>query len=241
MWQMVEPVLFNRRRLEMVSSEIDHIVSLTGIKDGGRVLDLCCGIGRHSLELARRGYSVVGIDRTRTYIQKAQEAARNEGLDAEFVVCDMREFKRTSEFDVVISMFTSFGYFADDGEQARVLDNVFNSLKPGGSFLIDVMGKEVLARVFQATDWHADESGGLFLEKRQITDDWSIIRTEWRLIQPDGRMYVWHIPLRIYSAVEMRQMLTAAGLMDVKAYGSLSGTPYDNRAERLVMVGRRPM
>ena len=96
------------------------------------MLDLCCGVGRHSLELVRRGFRVTGVDRTQAYLDLVAAAAKREALDLELVRQDMREFHRDESYDGVINLFTSFGYFEDPRDDQRVVDNVYASLRSGG-------------------------------------------------------------------------------------------------------------
>ena len=84
-----------------------NIVSLLKIDPGASILDLCCGPGRHSLELSRRGFSLTGVDRTKSYLEKARKQAETEGLKVEFIQEDMRSFCKSNTFDVVINLFTS--------------------------------------------------------------------------------------------------------------------------------------
>src|SRR5206468_5375646 len=113
------------------------------------VLDLCCGPGRHSLEFARHGFQVTGVDRTARYLDAARAAATGEGLTVEFVQGDMPHFQRPAAFDVALNLFTSFGYFEDEAEDLCVLRHLHTSLKPGGQVLLEMAGKEPLARDFQ--------------------------------------------------------------------------------------------
>ena len=107
-WLAVEPVLFLQRRWSDAPAEVEGIISLLGLQSGMRVLDLCCGVGRHALEFARRGFHVTGVDRTQAYLDKASRQAVSEGLRAEFVREDMRAFCRPQAFDAAVNLFTSF-------------------------------------------------------------------------------------------------------------------------------------
>jgi len=132
-WETMAPALFSLRRLAAARVEIEQVLRLLAVGPGARVLDLCCGPGRHFLELARRGFKVTGVDRTASYLEKAREGARKEKLDIEFVQDDMRRFCRPDAFDAAAMMFTSFGYFSGDPAQNRqVLVSVCRSLKTGG-------------------------------------------------------------------------------------------------------------
>jgi 2-polyprenyl-3-methyl-5-hydroxy-6-metoxy-1,4-benzoquinol methylase len=145
-WRDTYAFQFSQERIDGAVGEMDRAISL--IKPAGNtVLDLCCGPGRCSVALAQKGFSVTGVDRTRFLLAKARSRAKQAGVTIEWVRADMRDFVRRSGFDVVLSMFTSFGYFDDKKEDAKVLRNMFASLRRGGACLIDVMGKERLARI----------------------------------------------------------------------------------------------
>jgi len=142
-WTKWAPFLFPERRWEQAPEEVANIISLLKVSPGASILDLCCGPGRHSLQLARTGFSVTGVDRTKTYLQKARIQAEKEGLNIEFIQEDMRSFCRPNTFDVALNLFTSFGYFEDMDEDRKVITNVYRSLKDNGVLLMDMMGKEV--------------------------------------------------------------------------------------------------
>ena len=91
-WDAFGPVIFDAPRRGMALDEVGGLVALAGLKAGQAVCDLCCGVGRHSIELARRGFAVTAVDRTRQYLAEAQKTARDEGLAIEFVEEDMRDF-----------------------------------------------------------------------------------------------------------------------------------------------------
>jgi SAM-dependent methyltransferase len=134
-WEAVAPFLFPDSRWgEAARREVDQVVALTGVEPRAHILDLCCGPRRDRLELARRGYSVTGVDRTIAYLDQASHQAASEGLSVDFVRGDMLTFRRPGAFDVAISLFTSFGYFESDADEQTVMQNLFQSLKPGGRF-----------------------------------------------------------------------------------------------------------
>jgi SAM-dependent methyltransferase len=236
-WIDIGSVLFSMFHQTDTPAEIDKIVSLTGIKPGMAVLDLGCGIGRHSLELARQGYSVTGVDRTDAYLKTARENAGKEGLNVEFIRQDMREFRRPNGYDAVISMFTSFGYFEDPDDDRQVADNMFACLRPNGVLLIDVAGQEIVKRIWQDKDWHENEDVFL-LEERSHSDDWSWCESRWILFK-DGIKTEQRFSNRLYSAQMMTSLLLQTGFSRTEIYGSLAGTPYDETAQRLVVVGRK--
>ena len=143
------------------------------------MLDLACGPGRHSIELARRGYRVTGVDRTSSYVEHARRRATEAGLDIEFVAEDMRSFSRPEAFDMAINLFSSFGYFDDEADHRRVMENVHASLKPGGRLVLEIVGREAIALRFGPAAVHRYPDGTVVVEERQILDNWERIGSTW--------------------------------------------------------------
>lgn len=236
-WKTTRPVMFAPDRLAAAVGQADSIIARLRLKPGSRVLDLCCGIGRHSLELARRGFKVTGVDRSAHFLREARRQAKAGQLDVEFIRTDMRRFVRANAFDAAINMFTSFGYFAKPEDDARVAAHVYRSLARGGGFLIDTQGKESLARRFEPSGWYEKE-GYTVLEDRKVMPDWSGIENHWILFK-GGRRWDFRFKLRLYSATELRRLLREAGFRSVDVFGDLDGAPYDHTAQRLVAVAQK--
>jgi len=236
-WKETLPILFPDSRIQEAEREVEQVLTLTKIPDGAAVLDLCCGVGRHSLELTRRGFQVTGVDRTQEYLDLAAAAAGREALSLELVREDMRSFRRDESYDGVINLFTSFGYFEDPGDDQRVVENIFASLRPGGVLVMQLMSKEVLARIFRARDWH-EQDGVLVLEERKVRQSWSWVESRWTLIS-DRRRVDLDLSHRLYSASEITFLLRDRGFGEVAAYGDFAGSPYDDKADRLVVVARK--
>lgn len=236
-WEMVAPFMFSENNWAAAPAEVDQVIALLDLSPGAVILDLGCGPGRHSLELARRGFCVTGVDRTALYLEQAQRRAEGEGLTIEFVQEDMRRFRRPDTFDAALSLFTSFGYFDTAEENQQVLANVHSSLKDGGKLIMELMGKEVLARVFQARDWQ-EQDGVFFLQERHVSDNWTRMANRWILLTEQAQ-YDFRVSHWIYSAAELSAMLRDSGFSSVDAYGGTGGTPYDHTARRLVLVARK--
>jgi SAM-dependent methyltransferase len=236
-WETAAPVMFTERRWANTPVEVDKLFSLLEIKQGAHILDLGCGVGRHSLELARRGFMVTGVDRTKRYLEQASEKAAQEGLDIEFVHEDMRTFCRPDTFDATLSMFTSFSYFEDPEEDRKVVMNVYQSLKQGGVFLLETHGKESLAPIFQESNWH-EQNGILVLQEHKVTNNWSWMENRWIIIKDDKRTE-FKVTHRLYAATEMVSLLTGCGFKHVDVFGDLAGSPYDHTARRLVVVAHK--
>ena len=237
-WEsMVGPFLSRPASLEQAVADVDGILSLTSVAPTARVLDLCCGLGRHALELARRGFSVTGVDKTVQFLDQARQHAREEGLTIEFVQQDMRAFQQPNSFDLALNMNTSFGYFEDPADHLQVLQNIHASLLPEGSLVLQTIGKEVLARIFQERDWFEVE-GYLFLQERRPTEDWGRMNVRWIKIT-SGQREEWSFTHRLFAATELAALMREAGFQGVKTYGDLEGGPYDNTALMLVVVAQK--
>jgi SAM-dependent methyltransferase len=152
----------------------------------------------------------------------------------EFLQEDMRNFCRPETYDAALNLYTSFGYFENPEEDRQVLKNVYSSLKKGGKLVIDVMGKEVLARIFRERDWH-EEDGIIFLEERKLSNGWSRIQNRWIMIKGEERKE-FTFSLRLYSGEELSLLLSESGFNSVELFGDLSRMPYDHTAKRLVAL-----
>jgi SAM-dependent methyltransferase len=236
-WETFESYMFTPERLEAARVEVDAMIALLGLQSGAKLLDLCCGAGRHALEFARRGFEVTGVDRTRAYLEKARSIAATERLSIAFAEADMREFVRPDTFDAAINVFTAFGYFDDPADDLKVARNLRTSLKPGGRLLLDVNGKENLAAKFRPRDW-SRRGDAIVLEERRLLDGWKRIESKWTWIGGDQRREST-LTVRLYSGAELESLLLEAGFARVELYGRLKGTPYDETAERLIAVATR--
>jgi len=236
-WETWGSWIFNQQRIAKAVDEVDKIINLLQLTHGDHILDLGCGTGRISLELARRGFQVTGVDRTWTFLDQAMKNAGEEGLNIEFVQDDMRSFCRADSFDSVLSMFTSFSYFEDPEDDRKVVMNVYDSLKPGSNVIIETHGKETLARVFRERDWN-EADGVIVLQERKVTENWSWMQNRWIMLKGNER-FENEISHRLYAATEMETMLTGCGFSKVDIFGNLNGDPYDHKAQRLITVGQK--
>jgi SAM-dependent methyltransferase len=236
-WQELYPFMFPDHRFAETPEEIKKVLTLTNPGDKS-ALDLCCGPGRCSIALAKAGFKVTGVDRTKYLLQKARSMAHAAKRKIEWVQMDMRDFVRADAYDLAISMFTSFGYFDEKNEDLHVLRNIFSSLRSGGVFLIEMMGKEILAKIFQPTTSDFLLDGTKIVQRHEIFDDWTRIRNEWILIRK-GRAKSFKFHHTIYSGQELRDRMEIAGFTDIKLYGNLDGDEYGPDALRLIAVGHK--
>lgn len=236
-WLSMAPFMFSEASWEAASLQVEQLLSLLQLAPESKVLDCPCGLGRHSLALVRRGFLVTGVDRTAAYLDEARRRAQDDNLVAELILDDMRHFNRPETYDAALSLFTSFGYFEDPGENDMVLLNYYQSLKPGGVLLMEMSGKEIIARIYQRRDWRENE-GAYLLEERNVTANWSRMESRWILCK-DGEVIERPFSHWLYSAAELGQLLTNAGFGQIEFYGDLDGAPYDHEAKRLIAVAHK--
>lgn len=221
---------------ERTAREVDRIVDLLDLSGGARVLDVPCGAGRHSVELARRGFRVTGLDLSEPLVATAREAASREGLPVEFVVGDMRELPWKGGFDAAFCFWTSFGYFDAAGD-AAFLQGVHEGLVPGGRFLLETLTRETLL-----ADFHEESEYDLgdlhVLERRRFDHGTGRVETEFTLSRGE-HVETTATSLRAYSCEELGELLASAGFEDPMAYDTKTGEPFGPEARRLAMVAKR--
>src|SRR5258708_7765627 len=183
-WESVFPLMFAEESFAAAEEEVSKLQDLIG-SSFVRVLDLCCGPGRHAIPLARQGAKVTGVDLSAFLLEKARSRAKAEKCSIEWIREDMRTFVRPGQFDLVVNLFTSFGYFGSDDENISVLQNAFRCLVGGGVLVMDLMGKEILARRFASSAFDECPDGTIVAQKREICEDWSRVRVQWLSIRKD--------------------------------------------------------
>lgn len=236
-WKAVEPVVFSEQRHSDAPTEVENIVNNLGLTPPCKLLDLCCGTGRHTLGFARHGLEVTAVDRTKAYLETAEAEAKRGALDVEFVLEDMREFRRPETYDVVTNLLTSFGYFEDPEEDRLAARNMYDCLKPGGTLVMDMIGKEVIARTLLERDWK-EEGRTLLLRDLKLSDNFSHVENRWIVINDEGRQEL-RFSQRLYSAVELSTLLKGIGFSEIEIFGNLAFEPYDCKATRLVVIARK--
>lgn len=247
-WERYAPVMFDDAHWQEVPAVADGLTRLarldlygdgqgTECSGGPRVLDLCCGFGRISAELARRGFAVTGVDITESYLRAAREDAAYENLAVEYLRADARRFSRPGFFDLVVNLYISFGYSEAEADDRSVLRNVYESLKPGGAFIIETLGKEIAVRDFVEAEWF-ERAGWTVLTEYETVDSWSRLKNRWILIK-DGTRVEKTFTQRLYAASELRALMRETGFSTVEIYGDWDERPYDQRASKLIAVGRK--
>ena len=231
-------LVYHHRNEAEAQRQIEFIQKYIQIPSDAKILDLCCGNGRHAVELKKLGYDVVGLDLSEELLDVARSKAFEDGLDLCFVQCDMREIPYEDYFNLVVQFFTSFGYFESDAENQKVFSAISKALKIGGKFLIDYMNPDQVIRNLVARD-----------EKR-ISDDISVIQERWiddlthrvnkriTLIKNNEKS-VFNESVRMYSLQEITKMLPDDGLLLTGVYGDFDGSEYDLNSSRMILIGEK--
>ncbi len=218
--------LYAPEDIKLAKIEIDRLVRILELSPEQTILDVCCGYGRHALELARRGFTVTGIDLASRQIDAAKIQANAEDLDVTFQCGDAREMIFARPFDVTLNLFTSFGFFPTDAENRRMLGKIFEATSPGGSFLLDFWNRERILRKFtpQETETRPD---GIRIDKQWEFDAING-RINWdnQVIFPDGKHARWSQSVRAYTLFEIRTLLEAVGFTVDKVFGNWEGREY---------------
>ncbi len=226
--------------IEITRMEIDIFQEILQLKGDEKILDLCCGHGRHSLELARRGFKFVeGLDRSHYLIQKAKNQAKKENLPVKFREGDARKLPYAPDtFDVVMILGNSFGYFETVEDDMRVLKEVFRVLKPYGKILIDVADGEYLKNNFKKQTWEWIDKKHFVCRERTLSSDGTrLISREIVTHTEKGVIADQFYAERLYTKKDLEELLTKAGFSDVKFLAEVS--PLSKRNQDLGMMERR--
>ena len=144
---------------DRTEAEVDRAIAMLRPEGGERVLDLACGIGRHSLELRRRGFEVVGVEISPDLLEMAERAAAEEGLEVSFMQADLRKLELADEFDLVLSLNDgAVGYFETDAENLRTFEVISNALRAGGGHLVQLPNVLHAERNLPKKSWIVGES-----------------------------------------------------------------------------------
>lgn len=227
-------------RVEDADGEVADLLGLLADHDlePESVLDVACGIGRHTVELAERGVEATGVDLSPEYVERAGERAAAAGVDdrTTFLAGDVRDLPVDGEFDLVTNLWTAFGYYDDETNRA-VLDGVRDRVAPGGALLVELANKEGVLADFDP-DGVAEMDDHRVVETREYDPATSRIRSHRRVYDADtdGFLGEYDVDLRAYAPVELRRHCEQAGFADVSLYGSLDGAELERASRRLVVV-----
>ena len=226
-----------------VQAQVDGVERYISLEPRSRVLDLSCGNGRQTLELARRGYRVLGIDSREEPLAAALASARQERLNVHFLHTDIRQISYRGEFDVVVNLQCALGLLPNDRDQLRVLEGTRKGLKSGGRLLLDMLNKEWLMRHFEPNHWAPGESadGSVSLDRISFDLETGRLNDHRTIVGLDGGRAPSFMSLRVYTLTEIKSLLDRAGLSFLKVWGGYEDEPYGMDSPRMVVLAQRPI
>jgi len=222
------------------ADEVDLLIRSVGLERNDRILDLCCGQGRHSLELARRGFPhVTGLDRSRYLIRLARKRAKQRGLQVSFHEGDARRFRLgDGEFHCVCILGNSFGYFERPEDDLAVLEAVKRALGSGGSLVMDLMDGDWMRHHFEARSWEWVDQNHFVCRERDLAGDGDrLISREVVVHAERGVIADQFYAERLYSKERLEALLKSAGFTNVRFHSLLA--PDSHRNQDLGMVAHR--
>jgi SAM-dependent methyltransferase len=222
-----------------VNSEVTFIEKSLGIQRGGVVLDLGCGTGQHAVELASRGYNVVGYDLSLTMLAMAADEAQERGQKINFLQGDMREMAFEEMFDGIFSWATSFGFF-DEEKNVSVVQRVHRALRKGGMFLLDLINRDYICARLPSLAWFEGD-GCVCIDDAQFNSITSRLRVKRTIMIEDGTSREAEYTVRLYSLHEIGKILHDTGfkVVEVSGHPATSGAFFDADSPRVITLAVR--
>jgi len=221
---------------ERTQKEVAFVRTILPIEKYKRIFDLACGHGRHAIELARLGYSVTGQDINTFFLQRAKEAQGQYGVDVHWKEGDMRSVDYGEDFDAVINMFTSFGYFENDDEDQKVLYGIGSALRPGGKFVLGVSNKEQFIKTPQKKERRKLSDGSVYYQEQTFDSEKGRSYHAHTRIFTDGTQNEKHTTVRRYALEELVEMCKKANLHFSNVYGGYGGETYNKDSRYCILV-----
>lgn len=222
-------------------TEVDGVLRLLNLKPKSKILDCPCGYGRHSIELSKRGFVITGSDLNSKHLAIAKEEAEKNSTKIQFVKENMLDLNYNSEFDAIINMFYSFGFFGSDEDNFKVLQNFFKALKPNGQFL---MHTDVNIPFIRAGKYKHDETRALTNGNTlRIVDKYDPVTKRingfWILKDKKDKEVKKEYSVRVYTKEEFIDLCKKAGFRFCKAYSDWDKKPYSKDCEDMIIIATK--
>lgn len=224
---------------QATQSEAEFVVDTMNLAPGAQVLDVGCGYGRHAMELAARGFHVVGLDLSTPLLVRGGEEAHRRGLTINFVRGDMRELDFENQFDAAYCLFSTFGYF-DDETNKKTLQNIARALKPQGKILVEILNRDYVIQDLPTRVWWEGD-GCVVLEEVELNYFSSRIQVNRSVVFDDGRQLEQEISVRGYSLHEVGKLMHAAGfrVLEVSGGYQMRGRFFGNQSRHIIVLAER--
>ncbi len=214
---------------EQAKKEVEFLERVLSLKPGSKILDLACGYGRHLVELARRGYVVTGFDINSLFLHEAENDAKLAGVDIELVRGDMQFICfRNQTFDAVINMHTAFGYLETQKDDQEVIRRIYNILRPGGKFVIDVANKEDVVLYLLGQENAR--------EQLEISPEGFSMWCQKIPVYKNGAKKEVLGKIRLYSVSDLTETCEKVGLKPSENYGDFDGGAFISEASKSIIL-----
>ena len=224
---------------QATQAEAEFVIDAMNLSPGAQLLDVGCGYGRHAMELAARGYHLVGLDLSTPLLVRGGEEAHRRNLTINFVRGDMRELDFDAQFDGAYCLFSTFGYF-DDETNKKALSNIARALRPGGRVLIEILNRDYLISDLPTRVWWEGD-GCVVLEEVELNYFSSRIQVNRSVVFDDGRQLEQEISIRAYSLHEVGKLMHAAGFRVLEVSGGYQtrGRFFGNQSRHIIVLAER--
>ena len=237
-WINFAPIMFDDARWAEAPDVAEYVMKIAGLQAGDSVLDAGCGLGRISVELAALGLDVTGVDIIQAELDAAAESAAAEGVPLKLVNADLRTFKSELKFDCAVNLYTSFGYCDTIEEDMLILKSIFDSLRAGGTFILECTSRESAVKYFTKGE-EFDRAGFHVTTDFGVVGDWEGLRSHWIIDDGKGKRVEHEFIQRLYSAPDLCKRLREIGFADAHAYGEFDLSPYDENLRTMIIIAKK--
>ena len=238
-WTQYAPIMFDDARWAEAPTVAQYVKGIAGLGEGDKILDAGCGLGRISVELAALGLDVTGVDIIQSELDAARESAEAEGVPLTLINHDLRSFQAREQFDCAINLYTSFGYCATIEEDMKILKNIADSVKTGGTLIMECTSRETAIMYFTAGE-EFERAGYKVVTHFEVVGAWEGLRSQWTLYPLESKQAIDHTFIqRLYPATFLRDKLIDFGYSKVNIYGDFDKSPYNEHARTMLIIGKK--
>lgn len=225
--------VYRHRNSDDTDALIDLIISNTNLDINAKILDAACGAGRHSIKFAEKGYNVTGFDLSTTLLNIAISHSNKKNLNINFINSDIRTFYTNVKFSIVLSLFTSFGYFDSDLENFKFVENAFNMLNDDGYYVLDYFNQTFLENNL-IEDTKRTVGTKEIIENRKIIDG-RVVKKIKIISENNNHDYIESV--KLYSYDELVNNFTSIGYKKIKVFGDYLGNNFEKEnSERCIII-----